>query len=760
MKPKFRAVALLALACALPGSAALADKLSVERLFAAPDLSGDTLRGARISPDGKLVAYLKGSAANKDRLDLWAYDMAARRHRLLVDSALLVTEDRPLSDVEAARRERARIASLSGIVSYAFSPDSARLLVPLGGDLYIYDLRAPQATAVRRLTRTDTYETDARFSPHGRYVSFVRDQNLWLVDVASGLERALTREGGGLVSYGSAEFIAQEEMSRDTGYWWSPDERQIAYTRVDESPVAQIERFEVQAQRVDVVAQRYPATGAANALVQLYVQTLVAPGQAHQVDLGANTDVYLARVAWFPDSTALAVQRQSRDQKTLQLLRAAADSGATRVLITERSEHWVDLDDELTFLPKRRGFIWGSERSGYRHLYLYDYEGRLQRPLTQGEWMVVGDAAGAALVGVDEARDSAYFVANKASPLERQLYRVSLRTPGEPQQVSREQGWHSIRMANDASVYLDSFSTQDQPPVVSLRNARGALLAELVANRLDAQHPYGPYRDAHASSRFGTLTAADGQTLHYQMIVPRDLQPGRRYPAVVHVYGGPSAGQYVSRSWAGSWGLLRQLFAQRGYVVFLLDNRGTSGRGTRFGATLYHHMGGVEVEDQSAGARFLASQDFVDPQRIGIFGWSYGGYMALLAAIKAPQQFAAAVAGAPVTDWRLYDTHYTERYMGTPAENSAGYDTSSVLTQAGGLKRPLLLIHGMADDNVLFTHSTALMKTLQEQRIPFELMTYPGGKHGLIRDADRGPHATAAILDFFDRRLAVSAAGK
>ncbi|MEO7775415.1 MAG: S9 family peptidase [Steroidobacteraceae bacterium] len=751
---KFRAVALVALACTLQVAPAMAAQLTIDRIFAAPDLSGETLRGARISPDGRLVTYLKGGDTHKDRLDLWAYDITARRHRMLVDSTRLVTDDKPMSDVEAARRERQRISALSGIVSYSFSSDSRRLLVPLGGDLYVYDLQAAPAKAVQRLTDTPSYETDARLSPHGNYVSFIRDQNLWIVDLRTGVERAITHDGAGLVSYGTAEFIAQEEMDRDTGYWWSPDERQIAYTRVDETRVAEVERFEVQAARVDIVHQRYPATGAANALVQLFVQNL--DGGVREIDLGADTDIYLARVNWFPDSKALAVQRQSRDQKALDLLHADPATGATRMLITERSDRWVELTNELTFLPEKSQFIWASDRTGYRHLYLYDYAGRLQRSLTQGEWMVVGDGGEPAISGVDDKLGILYFTSTQASVLERHLYQLSLNSRGEPQQVTRGQGWHSIRMAQDSSMYLDTFSTQDQPQSLSLRDARGALLAELAPNRLDAKHPYAPFLAQHGRSQYGMLTAADGQRLNYQMLTPPDMQPGRKYPAIVHVYGGPGAGQYVTRSWGGQWTLLRQLFVNRGYVVFMLDNRGTQARGTRFETAIHHRMGTIEVDDQVLGAKFLAGQAFVDPRRIGIFGWSYGGYLSLLTAIRAPQQFAAAVSGAPVTDWRLYDTHYTERYMGTPAQNAAGYDASSVLLQAGQLQRPMLLIHGMADDNVLFTHSTALMKLWQEQRIPFELMTYPGGKHGLIRNADSGPHALGAIVDFFDRRLALA----
>src|SRR3569833_2862156 len=313
-------------------STVIAEKLTIERLFAAPDLSGPSLRSPHISPDGHFVAYLRGKDSNKDRLDLWAYDTQRRQHRLLVDSALLEPQERALSPEEEQRRERQRTSSLSGIVEYEFSPDSRYLLVPLGGDLYVYDLRAAPEKAVRRLTSGGNgYETDAHFSPRGAYVSFVRNQNLVVYDLATSTERQITRDGGGLISYGTAEFIAQEEMDRTTGYWWSPDDKRIAFTKVDESPVAEVDRFEIYADSVKVIKQRYPAAGAKNAMVQLFVTSLsdaTASTPAVQVDLGKNTDIYLARVNWLPNSAKLAVQRQSRDQETHTHHEAAATTGA------------------------------------------------------------------------------------------------------------------------------------------------------------------------------------------------------------------------------------------------------------------------------------------------------------------------------------------------------------------------------------------------------------------------------------------------
>lgn len=736
----------------LVAAPAMAADLTIARLFAAPDLSGPTLRSAAFSPDGRHITYLRAKDSAKDVYDLWTFDIATKRHALLVDSAHLVTPGSTLSAEEEARRERQRTSSLGGILEYDLSADGRRILVPLGGDLYTYDLDASPGRAVRRLTDTPASETDAKFSPGGRYVSFIRDANLHALELSSGREIAITQGGGGPVSYGVAEFIAQEEMSRNTGNWWSPDERYIAFTRVDESAVAEIERFEVYADSLKVVKQRYPATGARNADVQLYV-TRIGKGPAVRVDLGANADIYLARVQWLPDSRAIAVQRQSRDQKTLTLLKADAASGATRKLLEEHSDTWVDICDELTFVSDRGDFLWGSSRSGFNHLYLHDADGQLQHAVTSGEWMVAGEDRGdamRAIRGIDRRRGLVWFMANAASPLERQLYVTSFRKREAPRRISRETGWHTVRMSPDARYYLDTFSDSEHPPSVKLHNADGSTRATLVANTLDASHPYAPYLASQQKSQFGTLRARDGQTLYYQLTPAKDMQPGRRYPVIVDVYGGPGVLGRVRNAWGN---LFRQFLAQSGYVVFTLDNRGTAFRGVQFASATFHRLGTVEVEDQVTGVEFLRSLPYLDPARIGVWGWSYGGYMALMSMMQAPDYFAVGVAGAPVTDFRLYDTNYTERYMGTPAENRAGYEASSVMTHAAGLRGPLLIMHGMADDNVLFTNSTALFKRLQDLDRPFEVMPYPGGKHGLLRHADMGPHAYMTVKRFFDENL-------
>jgi len=755
---------ILLLLLTLAGAVASAEKLTIERMFAAPGLSGASLRSPKISPDGQLVTYLLGKSDAKGQLDLWAYDIADGKHRMLVDSASLASAGRAMSAEEEARRERQRSSAFRGIVQYYFSADSQRLLVPLGGDLYVYELSAAPADAVHRITDTQAYETDARFSPGGRYVSFVRDRNLVVYDLQTDEEIAVTTGGSELVSHATAEFIAQEEMGRRTGYWWSPDDRRIAYTRVDESPVAEVERFEIKADSVKVVTQRYPAAGTSNAQVQLFVIELGVIAldnpdrdSAVEIDLGEDPDFYLARVNWFPDSSTLAVQRQSRDQKTLTLLAADASSGTTSELLQEHSGAWVELNDELVFLEQSQQFIWASSRTGFRHLYLYENDGRLVRRLTSGAWGVIGNGFTPALKGIDEKDGLIYFMANADTPLERHLYSVSL-AGSEPQRITEPGGWHSVTLSKDTRVFLDRFSTPDRPQSVILRSISGETLDVLIANELDEQHPYARYLDEHLPTEFGTLEASDGQTLHYQLIKPRDLVSKKRYPVIVDVYGGPRS-QKVRRAWGSSarsnTGFFRQFLAQHGYIVFTLDNRGTGFRGVEFEAALYRKMGTVEVEDQVAGVKYLRSLPFVDSQRIGVFGWSYGGYMALMCVMQAPDMFNAAVAGAPVTDWRLYDTHYTERYMGTPQENADGYAASNVLTYADELQGSLLIMHGMADDNVLFTNSTTLFKRLQDLGKPFQIMAYPGSKHGLLRFPKTGPHGYMMVKRFFDQALAL-----
>ena len=724
-------LAAATVAHAAPGTGAR--RLSLEAITGDAPLSGPTLMKPQVAPDGSRVTFLRGKDSDRNQLDLWEYDVASGQTRMLVDSRVVLPGAETLSDEEKARRERQRIAGLSGIVDYQWAPDSRRLLFPLGGELYLYDLERSGSAAVRKLTDGEGFATDPRISPAGGYVSFVRERDLWVIDLRDGRQLRLTSDGGDTIANGVAEFVADEEMDRHTGYWWAPDDSAIAFARIDESPVPLVRRYELYADRTEVVEQRYPAAGERNVLVRLGV---IAPREGAQpawIDLGPEQDIYLARVDW-RDPQRLTFQRQSRDQQRLDLVETTLATGAQRTLITETSKTWVPLHNSLRFLADGR-FLWSSERDGFEHLYLASEDGRQLTQLTRGDWPVD------ALLAVDQDKGLVYFSAGmrsdggqaKASPTERHVHAVPL-SGGAIATLSREPGTHNASFARNASVYVDSWSNTTTPPQIELFGADGARIATLLPNDLaDPGHPYAPYRDAHRPTRFGTLIAADGRTpLHYSLITPPDFDPARRYPVMVHVYGGPAA-QTVTDAWPGrADAFFNQYLAQNGYVVFSLDNRGTPRRGRDFGGALYGVQGTVEVDDQRRGVEWLRAQPWVDGDRIGVHGWSNGGYMTLMLLARAPRDYACGVAGAPVTDWALYDTHYTERYMGLPDANPDGYAAARVLAHADGI-RPgaLLLVHGMADDNVLFTNSTQLMGQLQQAGIPFELMTYPGAKHGL-----------------------------
>jgi dipeptidyl-peptidase-4 len=743
---RYLAPALVACAVATGANGA---ELTIDRLFDAPALAGPAIVGLKISPDGTRVTYLKGKANDKDRLDLWEYNIHDGQARVLVDSKALAPKQEKLSDEELGRRERQRTAALSGILEYTFAPSGDAVLFPLSGKLYYYQLAKPKAKPVVELIDTHGFATDATVCPAGGIVAYVRDQNLYSYNIAAKQEKALTTDGGGPIKNGMAEFVAQEEMDRSTGYWWAPDGKHIAFARVDETPIKVTERFEIAADNVATFAQRYPTTGGPNVQVRLGVIDIKS-GAITWVDLGQDQDIYLARVNWLPDGKTLSVQRESRNQRKLDLLFADIDTGKVRTVLTETSNTWIDLNDELSFLKNSQEFIWASNRDGYTHLYLYDYEGHMIRQLTAGNW-VVDDFRKRAVMGIDEKNRMVYFTATEKSPTERHLYSTSLDTadPLTVHRITQNDGVHGIAMSPDARFYIDNFTSSTQPPQVSLHSADGALNAWLLENRLDAQHPDASYLADNSIPEVGTLTAADGQTLYYQLFKPLHFDPNKRYPAIVDVYGGPGV-QRVLNNWHGS--SFTQILTRAGYVVFTLDNRGSAFRGTAFQAPIHRKMGDVEVTDQVQGARWLGSQSFVDPKRIGVWGWSYGGYMTLNLLFKAPDVFRAGVSGAPVTDFALYDTHYTERYLDRPQDNAAGYAASSVLPYAKDLKGNLLVMHGMADDNVLFLNSTKLFRKLQDLSKPFEVMVYPGAKHGLMRQND-GRHGYKMVLRFFDENL-------
>ena len=713
----------------------MTDTLDVERLFSEPDLNGRVPTALRFSPDVSRVTWLMAAEDNLDVLDLWEYDIERKESRPLVEAASLTRPGRGLSDEEKANRERKRIFR-SGITEYHWHPDGTRLLFPLDGCLYLYNLPAGN---LAQLTSDTTFETNVAFSADGRYLSFIRSRNLFLKHLDDGVEIQITHDGGGTVSNGLAEFIAQEEMHRYDGYWWSPDSRRIAFLQVDESTVDLTQRYEIDADGMRVFDQRYPFAGTPNARVRLGIADV--GGAISWIEIQRDPESYVARVSWLADSRRLAVQVQDRGQQRLDLVIIDIETGEQKVVVTETSKTWINLNDNFRSLKEIDEFLWGSERTGFNHLYRIDGSGKLQTQISAAEGPVCD------VKGVDEKSGLVYFDGYLDTPLERHLYVASISDETPPARITQAGSSHEVELSSDCRFFLDRSSSADTPVSVSLRRITGDALQSISSNELDRSHPMSPYIAIGGDASFGHLEAEDGQKLWYRLIRPT-LDGGQRFPVIVTVYGGPGV-QRVTNEWIPPW---NRYMASRGYGLLQLDNRGSTNRGTAFEAPIYHSMGVAEVADQLTGVNFLKSLDWVDPERLGVFGHSYGGYMTLMLLMKAPGVFRCGVSVAPVTDWRLYDTHYTERYLGDPATNPEVYTQSSVFPWVANLQDRLLMIHGMADDNVLYTHSTRLYSVLQDAGVQFEMMAYPGAKHG-IAGRQTNIHRYTLMDRFFDQYL-------
>jgi dipeptidyl-peptidase-4 len=706
-------------------------KLTLDRIFASPSLNGSAPRALKISPDGKLVTLLRNRPDDRERYDLWAIDTTTGAARMLVDSARVGT-GAELTEAEKMQRERARIGGLKGIVAYDWAPDGKTILVPLDGDLYLATLDGQ----VTRLTNTPGGELNPVVSPKGGFVSFVRDGNLVVEGIADHRETKVTGDGGGMIHWGEAEFVAQEEMDRYTGYWWAPDDRRIAVARFDEAPVGVVTRAAIGATGTRTYEQRYPAAGTPNVLIDLYLVNPDGSGLV-KVDLGSEADQYLVRVNWDEEGKALYVQRMTRDQKRLDMLRVDPATGAATLVFTETQPHWINLSDGFRAL-KDGSLIWWSQRDGYGHLYRWQAGQWTQ--LTKGAWEVDD------LTGVDEAKGLLYFTGNRETVLERHLYVTSYLKPGKIDRLTEAGWWNGATMDKKATRVIVSRSNASQPAQVYLADTSGKRLSWIEENRITPDHPYAPYYANLVKPTYGTIKASDGTTLHYSLLMPR-LEPGKHYPVFMEHYGGPHA-QDVKIGWDGG---LHQYLVQQGWVVFQVDNRGESNRGKAFEDQIDRAMGSVEVEDQLAALDWIRAQPFVNPAKVATYGWSYGGYMTLKLLAAKPGAYAAGIAGAPVTRWELYDTFYTERYLGQPKGPANAYPASDALIDAPKISDPLLLLHGMSDDNVVFENSTELMSVLQEKAVPFEMMVYPGYTHR-VSGPKISVHVWTTILDFLKRR--------
>jgi dipeptidyl-peptidase 4 len=702
-----------------PAAAGACAALTVDRIYSPPSLSGRLLQGVAWSPDGKHLSFFRERAAEngkKPQQEIWIMDAASGEAKVLVAAEKLATA----LPAAPGRTSQATGLGRRAPSEYQWAPDGSALLLQGATALVWFDLKGQTGRTL--VSGTDTL-ADAKISPDGRYVSFVKDHNVWIASVADGKQRQVTRGGTEEVRKGELDWVYPEELDIATAYWWAPNSSAIAFLEMDERKVAQYPLVDFASFSGEADDERYPPAGGANPIVRVLVAALDG-GEPRVMDTGADKEIYIPRVNWLPDSKRVAIQRLNREQTTLDLLIADADNGKSRVALQEKDQYWINLSDDLRFLKDGNRFLWSSERSGYRHLYLYTLEGKQLTQLTKGEWEV------SALQGVDESAGVVYFTSTEKSPLERQLYRVELggsgvvRTPDLIEQVTDTDGTHVINMAPSATQFVDTYSNSMTPPRQDLVRADGSKVAlyENKGSDLAACHL--------SPVEFLQVKAHDGTQLNAMMIKPPNFDPSHKYPVLVYTYGGPHV-QVVTNAWGGGTFLWHQMMAQKGYIIFSLDNRGSDGRGHLFEAPIHLRLGALELSDQRDGAAYLKSLSYVDSNRIGIWGWSYGGHMTLHAMFEAPEDFKVGFAGGPVTDWHFYDSIYTERYLGLLPQNAKSYQDSSPIKNTAGLKGKLLIAHGTGDDNVHFANTLALINELIEEGKYVEVMPFPGRGHGV-----------------------------
>jgi dipeptidyl-peptidase 4 len=684
----------------------------IARIFGDPPVTGRVPTDLKWSSDGKRLAYVRAGDAPSSRA-LWVAEIASREERPIISGS-----DRSVDE-------------------YAWlSPE--RLAAIVDGDLFTAEIGGE----VAEIAKTPSPETGLAAAADGSKVAYVRDNDIYVYDFTNRTERPVTRGGTKDTYFGGVTWVMGEEFSTEAGLGWSPDGKKLWFYAVDERRTGHA-RIPDDGAPGGFRDQAYPKAGEPNPAVRIGVADVSAGGDVPITWLGTgdDDDIYLPRVTWFPRSDRLAVIRLDRLQTELALLGCDAAGGACAPILEERDPRWMNLLGEPVFFDGGARFLWLSERDGYAHLYVVGAGGAVERRLTKGAFTV------SEIAGVDERSRAAYFTANAERPVAYGVYRVPL-AGGDPVAVSAEGGVHSPLLSPAGNAYADTHSSLGAPPRVDVAATGGDDEAPftIAAQDLSAYRPQG-----EADNELKALSLKDGTELWCHVTRPKALDPTRRYPVVVYVYGGPGA-QIVKDAFHPSMQPWRDALAARGFVVWSVDGRGSSGRGRDFETAIHLRLGEVEVADQLAALSYVKRLPYVDPARIGVFGWSYGGTMALALLADKGHDFKAGAAVAPVVDWRDYDTAYTERYMQRPEDNPDGYAATSLFGRIKELRSPLLLAHGLADDNVHFSGTARFIDALVEAGKSYELLVYPGKGHGLKGGRTRG-HVFSAITRFFEERL-------
>jgi len=628
---------------------------------------------------------------------------------------------------------------LSNRGSYNLNPSETAVLINWANDLFYYEFGSDRAI---RLTSSPEEEVGEGFSPDGRMISFIRENNLFVEDLGmQRRERALTRDGGPKILNGRLDWVYQEELygrGNFGAYWWSPDSTSIAYLRIDERPVPEFSVVDHIPYDQKVEVTPYPKAGDPNPIVKLGIVS-AAGGDTRWVNTFKYQpeDFLITRVTWKPDSKTVVYQAQNREQTFLDLNFADRSTGESRTAIHETSKAWVATIDNPTWL-KDGSFLWLSERTGWQHIYHYDADGKLLRQVTDGKWEADP------LEGVDEEKGLIYFVATEHSHIGPQSYSIKLNGT-DMKRLTMTEGTHRLNVSPAYNYFIDTWSDVNTPSQLRLYDSTGKLVRVVSENKVDLLKNY-----KLGTAELMQVKTRDGFVMEALMIKPPDFDPRKKYPVMSFTYSGPHAPQ-VHNSWGSTTYMWHQLLAQKGYIIWICDNRTASGKGIESTWPVYKNFGELELRDLEDGVTWLKSQPYVDGSRIGLWGWSYGGFMTSYA-LTHSQSFKIGIAGGSVTDWRDYDSIYTERYMLTPQNNPEGYKRSAPAAAAKSLHGKLLLIHGAIDDNVHMANTIQFVYELQKAGKQFQLMVYPKSRHG-VTDPLLLTHMRQMMTDFIVANL-------
>ena len=637
------------------------------------------------------------------------------------------------------------------IEDYALSADEQKILVSSESEPiyrrssreenFVYDLKSKKLSQLSKGGK----QMFATFSPDGSKVAFVRLNNMYVVDLATMTEKQITTDGKwNHIINGACDWVYEEEFSFAKAFQWSPDSKKIAFISFDETKVPEY-NMQTWGKLYPVdYKYKYPKAGEANSTVTVSIFNLT-DSKTVKVDIGKETDQYIPRIRWTNDANVLSLNRLNRLQNKMEILHAEANSGKTSVILTEESKTYVDVEnfaDDVYYLADNKSFVMSSEKDGFKHLYLYDITGKLIRQITTGNWEV------ADFYGIDEKTKTLYFTSMEMSNIERQLFSISL--DGKlKKQLTSEKGMNSANFSKDFKYYILNNTASDSPLKVSLHKAPTGELVKVLEDNATLRKKLEDYNIA--PKEFMTIKTSENIELNAWMIKPTDFDPKKKYPVFMFLYGGPGS-QQVLNNFDASNGMWFQHLAQKGYIVACVDNRGTGGKGADFKKVTYLNLGKLEVKDQIEAAKYWGSLPYVDKGRIGIFGWSYGGYMSSNCLFQGADYFKTAIAVAPVTNWRFYDTIYTERFLRTPQENATGYDENSPVTYAKNLKGNFLLVHGTGDDNVHFQNSISLEDALIKANKQFQSFYYPNKNHGIYGGNTR-LHLYTMMTGFLEKNL-------